>query len=101
MAVEVRKTKQFSTWIDALADVKGRAKILVQVDRLAVGNPGKAKSVGGGVSELKIDFGPGYRVYFCRQDKTIIILLVGGDKKTQAADIRLAHELAEELGGGS
>ena|ERR1043166_5434116 len=99
MALEVRKTRQFSTWIDGLADLVGRAKILVPMERLAAGNPGKARPVGSGVSELRIDFGPGYRVYFCRQGKAVVVLLAGGDKSTQSADIRMALQLAEELGG--
>lgn len=98
MALEVRKTKEFTTWIDALADVAGRARVLVQVDRLADGNPGHVKPVGGGVSELRINFGPGYRVYFVHQRRTVIVLLAGGDKSTQAADIRMALQLAKEFG---
>src|SRR4051794_8900576 len=92
MALEVRATTEFSTWIDALRDVAGRAKLLVQVERLAAGNPGRVTPVGNGVSELRINFGPGYRVYFCPKRTTIIVLLVGGDKSTQAADIRRAHK---------
>jgi putative addiction module killer protein len=82
---------------DNLADIRARAKILVRVERLAAGNPGDVKPVGEGVSELKIDYGPGYRVYFKKQGQELIILLAGGDKSSQAKDIKLALDLARNL----
>lgn len=95
--MEIQKTETYSQWIDALQDVKGRAKILVRIERLAAGNPGDVKPVGEGVSELRIDFGPGYRVYYKRRGKEIIILLAGGDKGSQEKDIEKAKELARNL----
>ena len=93
---EVRETEEFSAWLAALRDLRGRAKILVRIHRLAQGNPGDVKSVGQGVSELRIDFGPGYRVYFTKRGAAILILLCGGDKKSQAKDIARAERLAAE-----
>ena len=95
--MEIQKTEAYSQWIDALRDVRGRAKILVRVERLAAGNSGDVKPVGEGVSELRIDFGPGYRVYFKKRGQEIIILLAGGDKSTQEKDIEKAKELARNL----
>jgi len=80
-----------------LLDIHARARVLVRIDRLAAGNPGDVKPVGEGVSELRIDYGPGYRVYFKKIGRTIIILLAGGDKRTQAADIKTALRLAHNL----
>ncbi len=76
---EIRKTETFATWIDELQDPRARARILVRIERLAAGNPGDVKSVGEGVSEMRIDYGPGYRVYFKRIGQKMIILLAGGD----------------------
>ena len=95
--LEIRKTENYAKWIDNLADIRARARILVRVERLAAGNPGDVKPVGEGVSELKIDYGPGYRVYFKKQGQELIILLAGGDKSSQAKDIRLALGLARNL----
>jgi putative addiction module killer protein len=95
--LEIRKTDVYSKWIDGLKDIKGRAKILARVERLAAGNPGDVGPVGEGVSELRIDFGPGYRVYFKKKGKEIVILLAGGDKDTQDRDIQVAKELARNL----
>ena len=95
--IEIRKTETYSQWIDALKDVQGRARILVRIERLAAGNPGDVKSVGEGVSELRMDFGPGYRVYFKKSGQEIIILLAGGDKGSQEKDIEKAKELARNL----
>lgn len=95
--LEIRKTDVYATWIDALRDPQGRARILVRVERLAAGNPGDVKPVGEGVSELRIDVGPGYRVYFTKQGQKIVILLAGGDKSTQATDIKTALRLARNL----
>lgn len=94
---QIRKTDVYSKWIDQLKDIKGRAKILARVERLAGGNPGDVGPVGEGVSELRIDFGPGYRVYFKKKGKEIVILLAGGDKDSQIRDIQVAKELARNL----
>ena len=95
--IEIRKTDIFARWIDSLSDIRARARILVRVERLSMGNPGDVKSVGEGVSELRIDYGPGYRVYYKKIGQTVIILLAGGDKKTQNKDIKLAQRLARNL----
>ena len=94
---EVRKTEVYARWLDGLRDVRARARVLVRVERLAAGNPGDVGPVGEGVSELRIDYGPGYRVYFKKQERTIIILLAGGDKRTQSRDIETALRLARNL----
>ena len=95
--LHIRKTLVYAQWIDNLRDLQGRARILVRVERLAGGNPGDVRPVGGGVSELRIHFGPGYRVYFTRRGNEIIILLAGGDKSTQDADVKTAQGLARNL----
>lgn len=95
--LQMRKTDVYAAWIDGLRDVQGRARILVRVARLAMGNPGDVKPVGDGVSELRIDFGTGYRVYFVQQGLEIVILLAGGDKSSQAIDIKTALKLAKNL----
>jgi len=95
--VEVRKTEVYARWLDGLRDIRARARVLVRVERLAAGNPGDVGPVGEGVSELRIDYGPGYRVYFKRQGRTIVVLLAGGDKRTQARDIETALRLARNL----
>jgi putative addiction module killer protein len=94
---QIRKTDVYAAWIDDLQDIKGRARILVRIERLAAGNPGDVKPVGEGVSELRIDFGPGYRVYFTKRGRELVILLAGGDKSTQTADIKTALRLARNL----
>ena len=95
--IEVRKTDTFSKWIDGLSDIHARARILVRIERLISGNPGDVRPVGEGVSELRIDYGPGYRVYYKKHGRKLIILLAGGDKKTQAKDIKTALRLARNL----
>ncbi len=95
--IEIRKTEIFAKWIDGCLIIRARARILVRVDRLAQGNPGDVKSVVEGVSELHVDYGPGYRVYFTKQGKAIIVLLAGGDKRTQSKDIKTAKRLAKNL----
>lgn len=95
--VEIRKTELFAKWIDGLKDVRARARILVRIERLAAGNPGDAKPVGEGVLELRIDYGPGYRVYYTRYAQSVIILLAGGEKRTQDRDIKTALRLARNL----
>jgi putative addiction module killer protein len=95
--IEIRKTEIFANWIDGLQDIRARARILVRIERLAAGNPGDVKAVGEGVSELRIDYGPGYRVYYKKQGQKLIILLAGGDKSTQSKDIKTALRLAHDL----
>jgi len=95
--LEIRKTETFAQWLDGLRNIHARARVQVRVERLAAGNPGDVRPVGEGVSELRIDYGPGYRVYFTRRGRTVIILLAGGDKRTQAADIKTALRLARDL----
>jgi putative addiction module killer protein len=95
--IEIRKTQIFSEWIDGLRDIHARARILVRIERLAVGNPGDVRPVGEGVSELRIDHGPGYRVYYKKQGQAVVVLLAGGDKSTQARDIKIALRLARNL----
>jgi putative addiction module killer protein len=95
--IEIRKTENFAKWLDGLNDIRARARILVRIERLAAGNPGDVKPVGEGVSELRIDYGPGYRVYYKKQGRTVIILLAGGDKRTQSKDIKTALSLAKNL----
>ncbi|MCY4348511.1 MAG: type II toxin-antitoxin system RelE/ParE family toxin [Thiotrichales bacterium] len=94
---EVRRTAVYAKWLDGLRDVRAKARILIRIERLAAGNAGDARSVGEGVSELRIDYGPGYRVYFKKQDRTIVVLLAGGDKRTQSRDIETALRLARNL----
>lgn len=95
--IEVRQTERFSEWLSELSDRRAAARIAARIDRLALGNPGDVKPVGEGVSELRIHYGPGYRVYFKQVGKELIVLLCGGDKSAQAADIATATALAEEL----
>ena len=95
--IEVRQTPEFSKWLLKLQDRAARARIEVRIRRLGLGLAGDVKPVGEGISELRIDYGPGYRVYFCQRGSEIFLLLVGGDKRTQARDIRAAQKLAQEL----
>jgi putative addiction module killer protein len=95
--IEIRKTDTFSKWIDGLRDIRARARILVRIERLSLGNPGDVKPVGEGVSEMRIDYGPGYRVYIKKIGQTVVVLLAGGDKRTQAKDIKSALRLAQNL----
>jgi putative addiction module killer protein len=95
--MEIRKTEVFARWVDGLRDIRARARVLVRIERLAAGNPGDVAPVGEGVSELRIDYGPGYRVYFKNCGRRLIVLLAGGDKSTQAKDIRAALRLARHL----
>jgi putative addiction module killer protein len=92
---KIRKTDEFDRWLKDLRDSKGKANILARIERLAMGNPGDVAPVGAGVSELRIHFGPGYRVYF-KQSGDITTIFYGGDKGTQDADIRKAKELANK-----
>ena len=95
--IEVRQTEFFVNWLLELRDLRARARIQVRIDRLELGNTGDAKPVGEGVSEMRIDYGPGYRVYFVRRGAELIILLAGGDKSSQSKDIRKALSLAAAL----
>jgi putative addiction module killer protein len=95
--IEIRQTDNYADWIASLRDAQVKARINVRVRRLSLGNPGDVKPVGAGVSEMRIDYGPGYRVYFTQHGREIIVLLIGGDKSTQQADIRYAIELARQL----
>ncbi|UGX87810.1 type II toxin-antitoxin system RelE/ParE family toxin [Phyllobacterium meliloti] len=93
----IEKTDTFLSWIDGLRDQRARARIAMRLDRLIDGNLGDIKLVGDGVSELRIDYGPGYRVYFIERNDVLIILLCGGDKSTQDRDIRKAKTMAAAL----
>jgi putative addiction module killer protein len=95
--VEIRQTEAYASWFAKLRDRQARARIDVRIRRLSLGNPGDVRSVGEGVSELKIDYGPGYRVYFVQRGSALVILLAGGDKSTQDQDIQLALELARSV----
>ena len=95
--IEIRKTDVFVEWLDSLRDICARARVLVRIERLAAGNPGDVKPVSEGVSELRINYGPGYRVYFKKRGRELVILLAGGDKSTQTKDIKTALRLARNL----
>ena len=95
--IEVRRTHEFSKWLADLRDTRARLYITRRIDRLAEGNFGDSKTVGDAVSELRINYGPGYRVYFARRGGALVILLCGGDKATQPRDIMRAKALAAEL----
>lgn len=95
--IDVRKTEEFDDWLSALKDYKAVAKISARVERLALGNPGDVKPVGEGISEMRIPYGPGYRVYYTQTGKEVVLLLCGGDKATQDKDIKRAKEIAAEL----
>ena len=92
--IEVRQSDEFNAWLLKLRDSNARSKILVRILRLRHGNPGDTRSIGNGIVEMKIDYGPGYRVYFIRKGEAIVVLLCGGDKSTQPKDILRAKELA-------
>lgn len=91
--MRVLKTDEYTSWIDGLKDRSGRARILMRVDRLMHGNPGSHRHLGEGVSELKVDVGPGYRVYYSQRGDRLLLLLAGGDKSSQQRDIARAQEL--------
>lgn len=95
--MSVRVTEVYRDWINSLKDLAGRARVQVRVDRLVHGNPGKHRALTDDVCELKIDFGPGYRVYYTERGGDLIVLLAGGDKSTQAQDIKAAIALAKNL----
>ena len=93
----IKRTNEFSSWLRSLRDIRARAKVLARIDRLSLGNPGDVAPVGDGVSEMRIHYGPGYRVYYIQRGEEIIVLLFGGDKGSQDSDIRAAKKLASEL----
>jgi putative addiction module killer protein len=95
--IEVRQTAEFSRWLRRLRDANAVARIVGRIRRMEFGNPGDARSVGKGVMEMRIAYGPGYRVYYVHRGAAIVILLCGGDKRTQRDDIKRAHEFAERL----
>ncbi len=93
---EILKSATFDAWLAALRDRQARARIAARIDRLSLGNPADVKPVGLGVSEMRIDYGPGYRVYFIQRGSTVVVILCGGDKRMQAADIKRALRIAED-----
>jgi len=95
--IEIRQTQIYSRWFNSLRDRQAKARIDIRIRRLSMGNPGDVKPVRQGVSELRIDYGSGYRVYFIQRGEALIILLAGGDKKTQERDIKRALDLAQDL----
>jgi putative addiction module killer protein len=94
---ELQKTEEFDKWLSGLSDQKAQAKIASRIERFGLGNPGDVKPVGAGVSEMRVPYGAGYRIYFKQTGKTIVLLLCGGDKSTQEKDIKRAKEIAAEL----
>ena len=99
-AFQLAETDEFHHWLGSLADRRAKARVIDRIKRASNGNFGDAKAVGSGVSEMRIDYGPGYRVYFFRRGKELVILLCGGDKKSQQADIALAVRMKEEIERG-
>ena len=94
--IEVRRTDEFKEWLRGLKDRRGKAKILIRIDRLSKGNPGDVEPVGNGISEMRISFGPGYRVYYTQRGSKLFLLLCGGDKDSQQRDVAKAKTLATE-----
>jgi putative addiction module killer protein len=94
--LEIAKSATFERWFLNLRDRQAQLRISARIRRLSLGNPGDIKPVGSCVSEMRIDYGPGYRVYFTRRGRVLAVLLCGGDKRTQDADIRLAIEIAKD-----
>jgi putative addiction module killer protein len=94
--IEVRQTDVFARWMEHLADADAKARILVRIRRLGLGNAGDSKTFGS-VGEMRIDYGPGYRVYFTRKGRAVFVLLCGGSKRTQRRDIRIAQMMAKEV----
>jgi putative addiction module killer protein len=97
--IEVKQTARYQAWFAGLNDLQAQARIRVRIRRLSLGNSGDTKPVGEGVSEMRIDCGPGYRIYFVQQGRTVVLLLSGGDKSTQNRDIATAKRMARELKG--
>ena len=97
--IEIFKSDTFDTWLSGLRDRRAAVRVQVRIDRLAAGNAGDVKPVGDGISEIRIDQGPGYRVYFMQRGLIVVVLLCGGDKSTQEADIRAAKRIAQDWKG--
>lgn len=97
MQIEVKQTEIYAKWFGTLKDRNAKLRIDARIRRLSLGNPGDVKPVGDGISEIRIDYGPGYRVYFTRRNRQLILLLIGGDKSSQTKDIAKAKEIAKEL----
>lgn len=97
LTIKVEATRAFTDWLDNLKDLRGRAIIQARIERFAAGNPGDHKDAKGGVSELRIKFGPGYRVYYTRRGKRLILLLCGGDKASQKSDFKAARQMVKDL----
>jgi len=95
--MDIRQTDEYARWFERLRDRRARFRIIARIRRLSLGNPGDVHSVGDGISEMRIDCGPGYRVYYTERERTVVFLLAGGDKKTQARDIEKAKDLARGL----
>jgi putative addiction module killer protein len=93
---EILQSDAFKDWLSSLSDRRARARILARIDRLAMDNPGDVEPVGNGISEMRVHYGPGYRVYFLKRGRSVVVLLCGGDKSTQRADIRKAKLIAED-----
>ncbi|HEY1453960.1 MAG TPA: type II toxin-antitoxin system RelE/ParE family toxin [Roseiarcus sp.] len=99
--IEIRSAGVFLKWLRGLRDAPAKGRIQIRIDRMSLGNPGDVRPVDEGVSELRIDYGPGYRVYFAGRGKTVVVLLCGGDKQTQDIDIATAKSLAKEWNDGA
>jgi len=97
VAIEILQTEEYEKWFESVRDTQGRARINIRLRRLSLGNPGDVRPVGSGVSELRVDYGPGYRIYFISRGASTVILLGGGDKSTQQQDIARAIELARNV----
>jgi len=95
--VEIHETDRYAKWFKSLKDRRLQARIEIRIRRLSLGNPGDVKPVGGGISELRINFGPGYRIYFVRRGEKVILLTNGGDKSSQSDDIAIAKEIAARI----
>ncbi len=95
--IEIRQTGTYETWFNKLSDSRAKARIDVRIRRLSLGNPGDVRSVGEGIMEMRVDYGPGYRVYFLQEGEKVVILLAGGDKSSQVKDIGRAKKLASRL----
>ncbi len=94
--IEIIKSATFESWLIGLKDRQARLRVILRIERLSAGNPGDVKPVGAGVSEMRLDYGPGYRVYFMQRGALVIVLLAGGDKRTQDADIKRAIKIASQ-----
>lgn len=97
LPIDIRQTVIFTRWFASLRDIRAKARITVRIRRLSLGQFGDVKSLGGGISELRIDYGPGYRIYIAQRGATLVLLLTGGDKSRQSADIERARDIARAL----